>query len=384
MVMADLRSAYQGCLLGLAVGDAMGYTVDEKSYEDICKDYGPDGLLGYDLVNGYAQISAHTQIASFVCNGLLLGITHEQRGRRTAPYTQYIALALREWVHTQRHHKPLPSTRCWVYHMEQLRHRCCSDIRMIETLHRPSLGTLEAPINWHSTPSSLVAAVPVGLLFHPSRMEVSDVGVLGAEAVALTHGNPMAFLSGAALAYMIAGIVQEPESPLTDHFTFAATAVASQFSREYSQAADLYSLLRKAVTAALAKDRKPQEFMQQLRCENSAQVLAGAVYAALASDGDFDRAMIIAVNHSGCSAAVGAVTGALMGAKMGIRALPDFYLEGLEPAAILKTLSGDMAQSCLSGTGPRLFDDEWDHRYLRGQPPSSGEFSGSDIPDFLA
>ena len=37
---------------------------------------------------------------------------------------------------------------------------------------------------------------------------------------------------------------------------------------------------------------------------------AGAVYACLKGEGDFDRSMILAVNHSGRSAAVGAVTGA--------------------------------------------------------------------------
>ena len=40
------RSAYRGCLLGLAVGDAMGYTVDSKSWAEIQEDYGPNGLLG--------------------------------------------------------------------------------------------------------------------------------------------------------------------------------------------------------------------------------------------------------------------------------------------------------------------------------------------------
>ena len=73
--MANLQSAYRGCLLGLAVGDAMGYTVDSRSLQEIREDYGPNGLLGYDLVNGCAAGSSYTQVAAFVSNGLLLGIT---------------------------------------------------------------------------------------------------------------------------------------------------------------------------------------------------------------------------------------------------------------------------------------------------------------------
>ena len=58
--MVSRRSSYRGCLLGLAVGDAMGYTIDTKSWAEIQEDYGPNGLLGYDLVNGYAEVSSHT------------------------------------------------------------------------------------------------------------------------------------------------------------------------------------------------------------------------------------------------------------------------------------------------------------------------------------
>ena len=56
--MDEKVAAYTGCLLGMAVGDAMGYTVDKKSWDEICEDYGPNGLLGYDLVNGCADITS--------------------------------------------------------------------------------------------------------------------------------------------------------------------------------------------------------------------------------------------------------------------------------------------------------------------------------------
>ena len=70
--MAVKRTSYRGCLLGLAVGDAMGYTVDSRSWQEITEDYGPNGLLGYDLVNGCADVTSYTQLPAFVSNGLLL------------------------------------------------------------------------------------------------------------------------------------------------------------------------------------------------------------------------------------------------------------------------------------------------------------------------
>ena len=73
--MAKKRSSYRGCLLGLAVGDAMGYTVNSHSLAEIQEDYGPNGLQGYDPVNGYAEVTSCTQLAAFTANGLLYGLT---------------------------------------------------------------------------------------------------------------------------------------------------------------------------------------------------------------------------------------------------------------------------------------------------------------------
>ena len=89
------------------------------------------------------------------------------------------------------------------------------------------------------------------------------------------------------------------------------------------------------------------------------------MYACLARMEDFDSAMIVAVNHSGKSAAVGAMTGAILGAKLGLDALPEFYLESLEVVDVLTELSKDVAQGNLT-TG--LFDDDWDHKYTQGLP----------------
>ena len=72
--MISKQQVYRGCLLGLAIGDAMGYPVDTKTWQQIQEEYGPYGLMGYDLRNGYAEVSSHTQVAAFSCNGLLLGI----------------------------------------------------------------------------------------------------------------------------------------------------------------------------------------------------------------------------------------------------------------------------------------------------------------------
>ena len=110
----------------------------------------------------------------------------------------------------------------------------------------------------------------------------------------------------------------------------------------------------------------PQEGMEALGCLDVGQCLAGAMFACLTAPEDFDTAIITAVNHSGLSAAVGAIAGAILGAKLGEDALPAFYLESLECSHVLQTLADDMA----CGTPALgLFDDAWDHKYVQGLPP---------------
>ena len=365
--MAVQQSTYRGCLLGMAVGDAMGYTVDSRSWQEIREDYGPNGLLGYDLVNGYADVTSYTQIAAFTCNGLLFGLTRGQMTGKMAPFIKYIALSSYEWAALQRAWGRPTKTYSWLGRREELCRRHCMDTRMLETLNRKNLGTLETPTTPHTGPHSLTAAIGVGLFFHEDRMDQQEIDRLGAEAVALTHGGPTAFLSGAVLAHIMSRLIRRPNASLKRVALEAAEAVKEQFGHQYSQAFDIATLIRHAITYSETHGVRAVEVMERLGCDNAAQVLAGAIYTCLVCGEDFDRAMIVAVNHSGRSAAVGALAGAILGARMGERELPEFYVESLEIAPVLRELADDMVQGCPMVRGNKLFDGDWDRKYLHGE-----------------
>ena len=57
-----LLDKYRGCLIGGAVGDALGYAVEFLSESSIAKAYGEKGITEYDLIDGVAQISDDTQM----------------------------------------------------------------------------------------------------------------------------------------------------------------------------------------------------------------------------------------------------------------------------------------------------------------------------------
>ncbi len=359
--MENKLSAYQGCLLGLAVGDAMGYPVDKKTWAEISEMYGPNGLLGYDLANGSADNTSYTQLATFVYNGLLLGAI---RGK-PENYGKFIALGLREWAKSQQFWGGAEKTFCWVAQVPEMRRRHCMDTSMLDALRRETLGTPEKPVFRSIFPGALTTAVAVGLAAEQGKMTREQVGRLGAEAVAFTHGQPEAFLSGSFVAYAIAGILQQPEAKLPDIFLKVCDLMEQQYDAQYPQTQTVVAGVKRAISLTKDVELSPLAAMTLLGCTTAAECVAGAVYASTIHMANFDEAMIVSVNHSGRSGCVGALTGAMMGAKLGVEALPEFYLESLETTAVLSELAKDFTQV---RQVMKIFDDSWDQKYVQGLP----------------
>lgn len=358
--MAENLDFYRGCLLGLAVGDAMGMPVDDMTWDEIRENYGPHGLLGYDLKSDFAEITSYTQVAAYICNALLLSATRGKGDKML----DYVKLGLREWTRSQQFARDPEASYCWVAKLPAFRRRHCRDARMLDTLRLSAMGFPQQGPNKYNTPGSLTAAIAVGMFYNPKRLTPPQVGELAAQIVSLTHGDPTAFLSGAVLAYAITGILMEPYMPLDEQFTAAISAMYHQYRSKYSQVQTVADVLTEAVERA--KGAEPMgEVMESLQCYTALSCLAGAIYASLANQEDFDTAMITAVNHSGYSSAVAGITGAVLGAKLGHSALPDFYLESLEAVNALCALADDMVSfTPIKG----LFDDDWDQKYVQGLP----------------
>ena len=91
-----------------------------------------------------------------------------------------VATALKEWARAQ-HLPGDPRLRsCWLCHVPQMRRRRSMDARTLDSLTREVLGTPTRPANQGAGPGTLLAAVPVGLFFHPDRMGFQEIGLLGA------------------------------------------------------------------------------------------------------------------------------------------------------------------------------------------------------------
>lgn len=363
--MVRIQDQIRGGLLGAAAGDALGYCVQELSLNEIHERFGPEGIRGYDTENGYALISANTQLALFTANGLLHGQTRGALRGIMGPYIGYLRLAYQDWMKTQTYggRRAPGKYISWLCAIDDIYARRTPDKTTMMAFASEKPGTMEDPLNRARGAACLPRAIPAGLLLYQED-KPQAAARLGAEIAAMTHGDPLAFLPAAYLGELIHRLLAKRPGSFRSILHETIDSVTQQFGREYSKIREINGLLAQAEDLAL--DSIPaEEAMAQLDPTEAHRVLAAACYTCLKFPGDFERAIVAAVNHSGDSAAVGSLTGALLGTAVGTEGIPEFYLEPLELRDILEEMSDDLFQGCPMCRGNRLFDDRWNDKYVQ-------------------
>lgn len=73
-MIKNLKDKFNGCLLGGAIGDALGYPVEFMSQTAIKRKYGEEGVIDFPATRYYTEkavVSDDTQMTLFTANGLL-------------------------------------------------------------------------------------------------------------------------------------------------------------------------------------------------------------------------------------------------------------------------------------------------------------------------
>src|SRR5690606_41576154 len=90
-----------GLVLGGAVGDAIGYPVEEASLEEIRSKHGPAGVTGFPSDGNRAGIiSDNTQLSLFTLEGLIRAAIRRRLHGEQDPVLQ-VQYAYQRWLHTQ-------------------------------------------------------------------------------------------------------------------------------------------------------------------------------------------------------------------------------------------------------------------------------------------
>ena len=346
----DYASRVRGCLLGGAVGDALGAGVEFLSLDEIRAAHGPRGVTGY--VPAYGRLGAvtdDTQMTLFTAEGLIRAwVRGRSRGIGHPPGV--VRRAYLRWLQTQgeaaAEDAPLDG---WLAREPALHSRRAPGNTCLAALRAGGSGTRAQPLNDSKGCGGVMRAAPAGLIPSLSPEEVFE---LGADCAALTHGHPSGYLSAGALAAVLR-VLLDGET-LARAVSGAAALLPVHPGHEETSAA-----LAGAVELAAAGAPSPEKVESLGEGKVGEEALAIAVYCALAAP-DPRSALLLAVNHSGDSDSTGAICGNLLGALHGEQALPAEWLEPLELRATIERLADDFVTEM---TDPSMAPGGW------GEPP---------------
>jgi ADP-ribosylglycohydrolase len=344
------KDLFKASLLGGAIGDALGYTVEFMKLDEIKAKFGEEGITDLELnpYSGKALVSDDTQMTLFTVDGLIWAYDRmSERGigsyAGSGIYQSYL-----RWLYTQT--KSLPDEHYdWLLdpqpHEENgsiLAHKELFSARApgntcLSALESNKMGTMERPINNSKGCGGVMRVAPVGLFLHRNPEQAFKVA---AEVAAITHGHPSGYLSAGSLAVIVAELLNGKN--ITE-----STKSAMAILKEYPQHDETLTALEDAIQLA-SSGESPEVAISKLgQGWVAEEALAISLYCSL-KETDFKKALFLAVNHDGDSDSTGAICGNILGACYGLDAVPEEWASQLE----LKELIADVSN--------RLYD-----RYIK-------------------
>lgn len=356
---------YRGCLLGGAVGDALGAAVEFDDIAAIRRRFGPDGIR--DPAQAYGRVGAitdDTQMTLFTAEGVLQADDRLVRGVGRPPLNLWFAY--QRWLRTQGVHDPWTGETAQLQHGElcripELRSRRAPGGTCLSALRTElDYGDVEYPIAANDSKGcgGVMRAAPCGLVHRGE-----NTFTWGAASAALTHGHPSGHLAAGALAVIIRSLCDD--RPLGTATQAAIDALAGH--RDAEEVAEALVL-----ASQLAAAEGPPDIAAIGAGWVADEALAIAVYCALRHSDDFAAAVRLAANHSGDSDSTAAITGNIMGTLHGVDAIPGDWLAVLELRETIDRLATAMHARFVdkrTDVGWKLWNYVGDHDYQAPEPP---------------
>ena len=355
---------YRGCIIGGAVGDALGFAVEFMQDETIFQKYGELGITEYELLNGVAQISDDTQMTLFTANGLLLGTTRGMTRGIMGSYPGYIALCYKEWYKTQYESYPLNEKYpySWLINVPELFASRAPGNTCLSAIESGIEGTIQEPINRSKGCGGVMRVAPIGIYFGDKRITIDDVDMIGAETAALTHGHELGYIPAAALVHII-HLISHQEISLVDAVNDAIVSMERLFP-DSKHMCTFTGLMKRAIELSEENLDDLDAIRELGQGWVAEETLAIAVYCALKYSQDFEKAIIASVNHSGDSDSTGAVTGNILGAYLGMKAIPQKFIENLELKDVILEIADDLYNDCKISEYGSYRDEVWEQKYI--------------------
>lgn len=334
-----LDSAFQGAILGLAIGDAIGYPCEFRRREAMLATFGPEGVTDmvalhdprwpeWPLILGTRHppgtYTDDTQMSIAVARGLLDHASGngpepasihpsgtgdaELDAIMRAMATHFVAWSVAE------DNDRAPGNTCMT---------ACHELAR-------GVPWREAGVANSKGCGSAMRVAPIGLRFHQDRARLLEVARASS---LLTHGHDAA-VEGAAAAALLVAMAVEGASP--EDMYRAVAEECSPRSADFAACwARLPAMLEQPPEVALSEDGLGESWVAE-------EAVASALYCVWRSPGDFRRTVLTAANTDGDSDSIACIAGGISGALNGAEAIPARWRETIENAAMLRELAAEL------------------------------------------
>jgi ADP-ribosylglycohydrolase len=331
---------FKGCLIGGAVGNALGAPIEFMSINQIRSEYGEQGLKDYTPAYGkIGAITDDTQMLLFTAEGLILSKVRPEYSNCDKA-VQAVYHALLRWLYTQDTHRQNELIKnfgtCSIVdgiltgHKELFSQRAPGNTSL-SALRSGKMGTINNPLNDSKGCGGVMRVAPVGLAY----TDAEEAFRIACECAAITHGHPSAYLASGYLAALISVIVSGTQLR-------AAIVEATKILKKYQGHNECLIAVEKAVEYSEHLVPTPENIEKLGGGWIAEEALSISLYCALISGDDFKRAALLAVNHSGDSDSIGSITGNIFGSIYGTKRISHEWIVKLELRDVIEEIAGDL------------------------------------------
>jgi len=297
---------YEGCIVGLAIGDALGMPTEFMSLARIRERFGPDGVTGFEAGTWPAgHFTDDTQMTLALAEGILTA-------GPDAPVDAIMDEVAREFVAWKEGpvggHRA-PGGTC---------QRGCAQL----AAGVPCRASGDA---WSKGCGTAMRAAPLGLAWPGEYERIREVGV--AQSLA-THGHSCALAGSVAVGALVSMALEgERAERMLDRVIDLTADISDEFVAHMER-----------VPRALESD--PAEAWALLgEAWVAEEAVAGALYCFLRTPGDYRATVLCGANTSGDSDSLACIAGAISGAYNGIDAIPQDWQDRVERADELRDVA---------------------------------------------
>ena len=308
-----VRDRFQGCMLGLAIGDALGYPTEFLSLSAIRARFGRDGVTDFASAGSLppGSYSDDTQMSLAVARGLA------SASNCLDDAEQVIGSICREfvvWLDTEALADPRAPG-----------NTCLTGCRALKR----GLPWREAGVRESKGCGAAMRTAPIGLVYH-QRPELLREVANGASAC--THAHPTGVAAGIATAWLTALALAGDIDDMVGKLLEFVGDVSDEFNDKMRQVQTVLGREPDDAFAVLGEGWIGEE------------AVAGALYCFLRSPDDFAATVRAGANTQGDSDSIACIAGALSGAYNGITRIPEPWVQGVERTKVL----ADMARRLLA------------------------------------